>query len=102
MDAEAAADKAARSAQTALDRRVLDRYAALAEAEIRTLVVDDKWLAGIRAAIDEEVQRVTQSFAARLKQLEERYARPLPDLEREVAAFGAKVEGHLRRMGLTL
>ena len=102
MDAEAAADKAARSAQTALDRRVLDRYAALAEAEIRTLVVDDKWLAGIRAAIDEEVQRVTQSFAARLKQLEERYARPLPELEREVAAFGAKVEGHLRRMGLTL
>ena len=42
---------------------------------------------------------MTQSFAARLKELEERYARPLPELEREVAAFSAKVEGRLRRMG---
>ena len=100
MDAEAAADKAARTAQTALDRQVLDRYAALTEAEIRTLVIDDKWFAGIGAAIDGEVQRVTQSFAARLKELDERYARPLPELEQEVAAFGAKVEGHLRRMGV--
>ena len=99
MDAETAADKAARAARTALDRRVFDRYATLTDAEIRTLVVDDKWLAGIRDAIDGEVRRVTQSFAARLKELEERYARPLPELEREVAAFGAKVEGHLRRMG---
>ena len=43
---------------------------------------------------------MTQSFAARLKELEERYARPLPELEREVEAFGAKVEACLRRMGL--
>ena len=81
---------------------MLDRYATLANAEIRTLVVDDKWLAGIRDAIDGEVRQVTQSFAARLKELEERYARPLPALEREVTAFGAKVEGHLRRMGFAL
>ena len=100
MDAEAAADKAARAVQTALDGQVLDRYAALTEAEIGTLVIDDKWFAGIRAAVDEEVLRVTQRFAARLKQLQERYARPLPELEQEVAAFGAKVDGHLRRMGV--
>ena len=81
---------------------MLDRYATLANAEIRTLVVDDKWLAGIRDAIDGEVRQVTQSFAARLKELEERYARSLPELDREVAAFGAKVEGHLRRMGFAL
>ena len=81
---------------------MFDRYATLTDAEIRTLAVDDKWLAGIRDAIDGEVRRVTQSFAARLKELEERYARPLPELEREVAAFGAKVEGHLRRMGFVL
>ena len=100
MDAEAAADKAARAAQAGLDAQVLDRYAALTETEIRTLVVDDKWLAGIRDAIDGEVQRVTQSFAGRLKELEERYARPLPELERDVERFSEKVEGHLRRMGV--
>ena len=51
MDAEAGADKAARTAQAALDRQVLDRCAALTEAEIRTLAVADKWFAGIRSGI---------------------------------------------------
>ena len=36
----------------------------------------------------------------RVKELEERYARPLPELEREV--FGAKVEEHLKRMELKI
>ncbi len=42
MDGEAGADKAARTAQAALDRQVLDRCAALTEAEIRTLAVADR------------------------------------------------------------
>ncbi len=33
---------------------------------------------------------------------EERYARPLPELEREVEAFSDKVAGHLKRMGVPL
>ena len=32
----------------------------------------------LRAAIDGEVQRVTQQLAGRVKELEERYAQPLP------------------------
>lgn len=40
-------------------------------------------------------------LAGRVKVLEERYARPLPELERDVAAFAEKVEGRLKRMGLT-
>ena len=42
MDAATAADMAARAARTALDRQVFDRYAALADAEIRTLAVDEQ------------------------------------------------------------
>jgi type I restriction enzyme M protein len=79
---------------------VLARYGKLTEAEIKTLVVEDKWLASLRAAIDGEVQRVTQQLAGRVKELEERYAQPLPALEREVEAFSAKVEAHLKKMGL--
>ena len=30
----------------------------------------------------------------------EGYGRPLPQIEREVAALAAKVEGHLKRMGV--
>ena len=81
---------------------MLARYATLTETEIKTLVVEDKWLATLGEAIEGELQRLTQQLAGRAKELEERYARPLPDLEQEVEAFGAKVEGHLKRMGLSL
>jgi type I restriction enzyme M protein len=100
IDAEAAAAKAVKEAQAALDEKVLAHYGKLTEAEIKTLVVEDKWLASLRAAIDGEVQRVTQQLAGRVKELEERYARPLPELERAVEALSAKVDAHLKKMGL--
>ena len=99
IDAESKAIKAARDAQDALDQRVLSRYATLTETEIKTLVVEDKWFTSIQTAIEREVQRVTQHLAGRVKELEERYAKPLPELEREVEAFSERVETHLRKMG---
>ncbi len=81
---------------------VIEKYARLTETEIRTLAVEDKWFASIRAAIEDEVQGLTRQLAGRVTELEERYARPLPELEREMEAFGAKVEAHLKRMGLSV
>ncbi len=100
IEAESEAGKAINEAQAALDERVLARYAKLTEAEIKTLVVEDKWFASLRAGVDGEVQRLTQQLAGRVKELEERYAQPLPELEEEVEAFSQKVEGHLKKMGL--
>ena len=91
--------KAVRDAQAALDQQVLSRYATLAEAEIKTLVVEDKWFASIWTAVEGEVQRLSQQLAGRVKQLDERYARPMPAIEREVEAFSERVAGHLRKMG---
>ena len=101
IEAESKAGKAVNEAQADLDRAVLARYTTLSEAEIKTLVVEDKWSASIRAAIDHEVQRLTRQLAGRVRELEERYARPLPALEHDVEELSAKVEGHLRRMGLS-
>ncbi|MCT8338297.1 type I restriction endonuclease subunit M [Methanoculleus sp. Afa-1] len=100
IEAEARAAKAVKEARAALDERVLARYSSLAEDEIKSLVVEDKWFASIQAAVEAEVERLTQRLAGRVKELDERYARPLPELEREVEAFGTKVEEHLRRMGV--
>ena len=96
-----AESKASREAKAALDAQVLTRYATLSESEIKSLVVEDKWLANIRGAIEVEVQRLTQRLAARIQEIDERYARPLPELERDVEVFNAKVEQHLGHMGLT-
>ena len=102
IEADAEAGKAVKEAQARLDEQVLARYGVLTEVEIKTLAVEDKWFASIRGAIEGEVQRLTQQLAGRVKELEERYARPLPELEREVDVFAAKVEGHLKRMGISL
>ena len=102
IEAESAAAKAVKDAQAKLDAQVLAKYPKLTEAEIKTLVVEDKWFASIQAAIEGEVQRLTQQLAGRVQELEERYAHPLPELEREVKALTAKVEGHLKKMGLSL
>ncbi len=102
LEADTKAGKAVKEAQKALDEQVLARYATLTETEIKTLVVEDKWFENIQAAIEGEVQRLTQQLARRVKELEERYARPLPELERDVQTFGDKVAGHLKRMGVSL
>jgi len=100
IDAESNASKAVKEAQSELDAKVLARYAKLSVDEIKSLVVDDKWFAALREAIDGEVEQLTQRLAWRVTELEERYARPLIDLEGDVAGYGAKVTGHLRAMGL--
>ena len=102
IEAETKVTKAVKVVQEFLDEKVLARYTTLTENEIRILVVEDKWFVSIRAAVEDEVQGLTQQLARRVTELEERYARSLPELEREVEAFGAKVEGHLKRMGISL
>ena len=100
IDAKAKADRALKDAQLALDKQVLTRYNTLTETEIKQLVIDDKWLATIQTAITDEVQRLTQNLTERIKELEERYAQPLPDLENEIENFSQKVSAHLLKMGV--
>ena len=90
IDAESRAGKAVREAQAALARAVLDRYAALTAAEIKALVVEDKWCASIKAAIADALQRLTQLLAGRVRQLTQRYARPLSEIEIEVEELTTK------------
>jgi len=100
IEAASEAGKAVKEAQAALDQQVLARYAKLTEIEINTLVIEDKWFASIRSAIEGEVLRLAQQLAGRVKELEERYSQPLPVLEQEVGAFSVKVARHLKNMGL--
>ena len=47
--------------------------------------MDDKWLATVAAAVQGELDRVSQTLTGRIRQLAERYATPLPQLTDEVA-----------------
>ena len=102
IDSEVKASKAVKEAQDLLDRMVLARYGTLTEAEIKALVVDDKWLADIKAEVQRESRQLTQRLSGRVQELEERYADPLPALEREVAKSSLIVQAQLRKLGLAL
>ena len=97
---ESAAKKAHAEAIKKLHEQVLAKYPKLSEDEIKTLVVKDKWLTSIRTGIDGEVHAVAQHLASRVRELDERYAQPLPSLERLVVELSETVAGHLERMGL--
>ncbi len=95
----AALKKQARDADAALDQLAFNKYPKLSEADVKSLVIDDKWMATLAASVQGELDRVSQTLTGRIRELAERYATPLPQLTDEVAALAARVEGHLAKMG---
>ncbi|MCI0419290.1 MAG: type I restriction endonuclease subunit M, partial [Acidobacteria bacterium] len=88
-----------REAEDKLDALAYAKYPTLTEAEIKALVVDDKWLAALDAAIHGEMDRISQTLTQRVKELAERYETPLPQQASCVTELDQKVNRHLERMG---
>ena len=95
---EADLKKKHREAEAKLDALAYAKYPQLTETEVKTLVVDDKWLAALDAAIHSEMDRISQNLTQRVKELAERYETPLPQMTSRVETLSARVNEHLRRM----
>jgi len=102
IEDEAALSKKIKEAQKKLDAKVLARYASLTEKDVISLVVSDKWLASLSGSVKEEIDRISQTLSSRIKVLAERYEKPLPMIEAEVAELSVKVERHLKKMGFVV
>ncbi len=100
-DREAALKRSLNEAEAALDAKAYAKYPTLTEAEIQTLVVDDKWLAALDAAIHAEMDRISQALTARVKELDDRYETPMPQHAQKVAKFEQAVNRHLQKMGFS-
>jgi type I restriction enzyme M protein len=96
---EAEKKKVLKDAEAKLDAEALAKYPKLSEAEIKTLVVDDKWLAALAAAVHGEMDRISQTLTRRIKELAERYETPMPQAVSKVAELEVKVSSHLKKMG---
>ena len=96
---EAKGKKKLKAAEVALDTAAKAMYPKLSTAEVRSLVVDEKWLAALRAAIHGEMERVSQRLTQRVKELAERYETPLPRLVERAVGLEARVKAHLLKMG---
>ena len=98
-ESEATATKRVKDAAKVLDVKVVAKYGQLNSADIKTLVVDDKWLAALASSVQGELDRVSQALTGRIKQLAERYATPIPQLTAEVETLATRVDEHLKKMG---
>lgn len=96
---KAALKKRVKEAESALDTAAYKQYPKLTEAEVKTLVVDDKWLATLQAVIHGEMERISHGLTRRVKELGERYDARLPQLIGRVEELQARVDVHLQRMG---
>lgn len=88
-----------KEAESALDQLAYEQYPKLSEVEVQTLVIEDKWFARLDADIQAELDQVSQHLTGRVRELAERYAVSLPQLEAEVDALAQRVAAHLKRMG---
>lgn len=92
-------NKKIREKQAELDKKLLDQYAKLTEEEIKSLIVEYKWMAYLESTVQTEMQRISQRLTQRIKELGERYDQPLPELSNEVNQWEAKISEHLAKMG---
>ena len=93
--------KPARDSLIALDKAVIEHYPNLTEAEVKEIVVHNKWLASLEAMIAEANKAALQSLTRRLKQLAERYETPMPQLQKQTDELSDKVEQYLKSMGFS-
>ena len=93
--------KQVKDADAALDKLAFEQYPKLTEADVKSLVIDDKRMARLVASVQGELDRVSQTLTGRIRELAERYATPLPQLTDEVAVLAARVAQHIERMGAT-
>ncbi len=97
---ESEAGKKIKDAQSVLNDKLIAKYKAMSENDIKTMVVDDKWMATIEHTVKNEMQRISQRLTQRVKDLSDRYAIPMPTVSSDVVALERKVNAHLQKMGL--
>ena len=90
--------RAIKDAEAALDEAAL-KYSKLTEAEVKSLVVDDKWMANLERRIAGETERVSQALTRRVKELGDRYGATLPSLADRVRSWRRQWPGISRGWG---
>jgi type I restriction enzyme M protein len=94
-------NKDIKEAQILLEEKVWNKYKDLTEEEIKTLVVDDKWMGYLQNAFENEMQRISQRLTQRVKELAVRYEAPMPAMLDDLKQLEEKVNTHLAKMGFT-
>lgn len=82
-----------------LEALVLAEYKKLSIDDVKKLVIVDKWQRKLLEGLEQEQERQSRALTQRIRELAERYAVTLLELDADVENKKAKVLGHLRTMG---
>ena len=85
-----------------LTEKVRKKYDAFTADEIRNVVINDKWLQELKGRSEAENKRVCESISSQVSVLYERYAKPLPKINEDIAKLSGEVDGFLNAMGIDL
>jgi len=102
MKRQAELKKEIKQAEAELEQKLITKYPTLTIEEIKTLVVDRKWMDTLENLIMSEVDRLSQTLAGRVKELAERYEETLPEIVKETEELTKRVDKHLERMGFEI
>jgi type I restriction enzyme M protein len=85
--------------RAALDKKTREQYAKLTSDECMELLLERKWYRTLRNGIFALYMAVSHHITGRVTELAERYEKPLPVIEKEVADYENEVKAHLKQMG---
>lgn len=98
-DSQSDLSKQLKEQQRLLETKVWNHYKTLTDDDIKTLVIDEKWMQVLDTAIHTEMQRISQRLTQRITELADRYETPLPQQLDELKELEERVNNHLASMG---
>jgi type I restriction enzyme M protein len=87
-----------RAARLVLDAGLADHYGAILEDDVRTLVVQQKWLQAIHHRVLDEIRGCLDTLVSRLTGLAIRYEKPFPEIVSEAQTMAQRTYGHLQEL----
>ena len=87
-----------KTSQDELNTKIENKYPKIKNDEIKSLVIEDKWLYFFSTVAQDELDRVSEKLSERIGELAERYDKPLPELNKEIVKLTSKVDEHLKKM----
>jgi hypothetical protein len=95
LEKEAECKAKIKTAENELEKKVIAKYPTLSIDEIKTLVVDRKWMDELQVRIMSEVEHTSQTLAGRTKELAERYSETLPEILGKLSVISKKASEHI-------
>lgn len=91
IDAEKAYKKKAKTAEAELEKKTEDKAQSLTDEEVHDML-EKTWVSPVTDAINSVMQRVIEDFIRALKDLKQKYADPLSELNRQEQEESAKLK----------